>query len=103
MSDRDTDTGTPDTLTPEAFSPAGAAPTREQLAATAFEPLSQASEQRRRINITQIVLGVAGVLVVALLFFLFTARTHPLAINEYLCLCRFDGKTDLAELRRQGD
>ena len=76
MSDRDTDTGTPDTLTPDAFSPAS-----EQLAATAFEPLSQASEQRRRINITQIVLGVAGVLVAALLFFLFTARSLTLNID----------------------
>ena len=81
MSDRDTDTGTPDTLTPDAFSPAGAAQTSEQLAATAFEPLSQASEQRRRINVTQVVLGVAGVLVAALLFFLFTARS--LTLNIY--------------------
>ena len=81
MSDRDTDTGTPDTLTPDAFSPAGAAPGSEQLAATTFEPLSQASEQRRRINITQIVLGVAGVLVAALLFFLFTARSLTLNID----------------------
>ena len=76
MSDRDNDT-----LTPDAFSPAGAAPTSEQLAATAFEPLSQASEQRRRINITQIGLGVAGVLVAALLFFLFTARSLTLNID----------------------
>ena len=81
MSDRDTDTGTPDTLTPDAFSPAGAAPTSEQLAATTFEPLSQASEQRRRINITQVVLGIAGVLVAALLFFLFTARSLTLNID----------------------
>ena len=81
MSDRDTDTGTPDTLTPDAFSPAGAAQTSEQLAATAFEPLSQASEQRRRINVTQVVLGVAGVLVAALLFFLFTARSLTLNID----------------------
>ena len=81
MSDRDTDTGTPDTLTPDAFSPAGAAPTSEQLAAPTFEPLSQASEQRRRINITQVVLGVAGVLVAALLFFLFTARSLTLNID----------------------
>ena len=81
MSDRDTDTGTPDTLTPDAFSPAGAAPGSEQLAATTFEPLSQASEQKRRINITQIVLGVAGVLVAALLFFLFTARSLTLNID----------------------
>ena len=81
MSDRDTDTGTSDTLTPDAFSPAGAAPTSEQLAATAFEPLSQASEQRRRINITQIALGVAGVLVATLLFFLFTARSLTLNID----------------------
>ena len=81
MSDRDTDTGTPDTLTPDAFSPAGAAPTSEQLAATAFEPLSQASEQKRRINVTQVVVGVAGVLVAALLFFLFTARSLTLNID----------------------
>ena len=81
MSDRDTDTGTPDTLTPDAFSPAGAAPTSEELAATAFEPLSQASEQKRRINVTQVVVGVAGVLVAALLFFLFTARSLTLNID----------------------
>ena len=76
MSDRDNDP-----LTPDAFSPAGAAPASEQLAATAFEPLSQASEQRRRINVTQVLLGVAGVLVAALLFFLFTARSLTLNID----------------------
>jgi len=81
MSDRDTDTGTPDTLTPDAFSPAGAAPASEQLAATAFEPLSQTSVKRQRVNVAQVVLGVAGVLVAALLFFLFTARSLTLNID----------------------
>ena len=73
MNDRETDTGTPDTLTPDAFSPATPSKGGEQLAATAFEPLSQASEQKRLINITQIVLGGAVALIAALLFFLFTA------------------------------
>ena len=70
MNDRDTDSDTPDTLKPDAFSPATSSQGGEQLAATVFEPLSQASEKKRRINITQIVLGVAGVLIAALLFFL---------------------------------
>ena len=62
MTERDNDT-----LTPDAFSPAGAAPDSEQLAATAFEPLSQASQQKKRVNVTQIALGVAGLLTVVLL------------------------------------
>ena len=81
MTERDTDTDTPDTLKPDAFSPASAAPDSEQLAATAFEPLSQASQQKKRLNVTQIALGVAGVLIAALLFFLFTARSLTLNID----------------------
>ena len=61
MTERDTDTDTPDTLAPDAFSPAGAAPDSEQLAATAFEPLNQSSQQKKRLNVTQIALGVVGV------------------------------------------
>ena len=80
MTERDTDTGTPDTLTPDAFSPATPPQGGEQLAATAFEPLSQASE-KKRVNVTQIVLGIAGVLIAALLFFLFTARSLTLNID----------------------
>ncbi|GIR90339.1 MAG: hypothetical protein CM15mP89_3440 [Gammaproteobacteria bacterium] len=34
-------------LTPDTFAPAGASNAREELAATAFEPLSQASQKRR--------------------------------------------------------
>ena len=81
MTKRDSDSGTPDTLTPDAFSPATPSQGGEQLAATAFEPLSQASEKKRRFNITQIVLGIAGVLIAALLFFLFTARSLTLNID----------------------
>ena len=81
MNDRDTDTGTPDTLTPDAFSPATPPQGGEQLAATAFEPLSQSSQQKKRVNVTQIALGVAGVLIAALLFFLFTARSLTLNID----------------------
>ena len=81
MTERDSDSGTPDTLTPDAFSPATPSQGGEQLAATAFEPLSQASEKKRRFNITQIVLGIAGVLIAALLFFLFTARSPTLNID----------------------
>ena len=77
MSDRDTDTGTPDTLTPDAFSPATASQGGEQLAATAFEPLSQSSQQKKRLNVTQIALGVVGVLIAALLFFLHRPLAHP--------------------------
>ena len=76
MSDRDNDT-----LPPDGFSPASAAPASQQLAATAFEPLSQTSVKRQRINTTQIGLGVAGVMVAALLFFLFTARSLTLNID----------------------
>ena len=81
MTERDTDTGTPDTLKPDAFSPATSSQGGEQLAATAFEPLSQSSQQKKRINVTQIALGVAGVLIAALLFFLFTARSLTLNID----------------------
>ena len=76
MSNRDNDT-----LTPDAFSPASGAPDNEQLAATTFEPRSQASEQTQRVNAAQIVLGVAGVMIAALLFFLFTARSLTLNID----------------------
>jgi formylglycine-generating enzyme required for sulfatase activity len=51
------------------------------LAATAFEPLSESSQQKKRVNVTQIALGVAGVLITALLFFLFTARSLTLNID----------------------
>ena len=81
MTERDSDSGAPDTLTPNAFSSAGAAPDSEQLAATAFEPLSQSSQQKKRVNITQTALGVAAVLIAAVLFFLFTARSLTLNID----------------------
>ena len=55
-------------LTPDTFAPAGAPDTREELAATAFEPLSQASQkgagERRAIAIAS-----SGLVLTALLFF----------------------------------
>ena len=69
MTERDTDIGTPDTLKPDAFSPASAAPDSEQLAPTAFEPLSPSSQQKKRLNVTQIAVGVVGVLALTLLSF----------------------------------
>ena len=76
MNDRDNDT-----LTPDAFSPATPSQGGEQLAATTFEPLSQSSQQKKRVNVTPVALGVAGVLIAALLFFLFTARSLTLNID----------------------
>ena len=81
MTERDADSDTPDTLKPDAFSPATPSQGGDPLAATAFEPLSQSSEQKQRVNATQIALGVAGVLIAALLFFLFTARSLTLNID----------------------
>ena len=81
MTERDADSDTPDTLEPDAVSPATPSQGGDQLAATAFEPLSQSSEQKQRVNATQIALGVAGVLIAALLFFLFTARSLTLNID----------------------
>mgnify|MGYP001165643504 FL=1 len=81
MTERDSDSDTPDTLKPDAFSPATPSQGGDQLAATAFEPLSQSSEKKQRVNATQIALGVAGVLIAALLFFLFTARSLTLNID----------------------
>jgi len=76
MNDRDNDT-----LTPDAFSPATPSQGGEQLAATTFEPLSQSSQQKKRVNVTRVALGLAGVLIAALLFFLFTARSLTLNID----------------------
>ena len=76
MNDRDNDT-----LTPDAFSPATPSQGGEQLAATTFEPLSKSSQQKKRVNVTPVALGVAGVLIAALLFFLFTARSLTLNID----------------------
>ncbi len=81
MTERDADSDTPDTLKPDAFSPATPLQGGDQLAATTFEPLSQSSQQKKRLNATQIALGVAGVLIAALLFFLFTARSLTLNID----------------------
>ena len=81
MTERDADSGTPDTLKPDAFSPATPSQGGEQLAATTFEPLSDSPQQKQRINVTQILLGVAGVVIAALLFFLFTARSLTLNID----------------------
>ena len=81
MTERDADSGTPDTLRPDAFSPATPSQGGEQLAATTFEPLSDSPQQKQRINVTQILLGVAGVVIAALLFFLFTARSLTLNID----------------------
>jgi formylglycine-generating enzyme required for sulfatase activity len=73
MSDRD------DKLTADTFAPAGGQ-SNESLAATTFEPLSQATSEKRRVSPAQIAAGIAGILLVALLFFLFTARSLTLNI-----------------------
>ena len=66
-------------LTADTFAPAGGQ-SNESLAATTFEPLSQATSEKRRVSATQIAAGIAGIFVVALLFFLFTARSLTLNI-----------------------
>lgn len=68
-----------DKLTADTFAPAGGQ-SNESLAATTFEPLSQATSEKRRVSATQIAAGSAGLFVVALLFFLFTARSLTLNI-----------------------
>ncbi|MEK9593481.1 MAG: SUMF1/EgtB/PvdO family nonheme iron enzyme [Luminiphilus sp.] len=68
-----------DKLTADTFAPAGGQ-SNESLAATTFEPLSQATSEKRRVSATQIAAGIAGIFVVALLFFLFTARSLTLNI-----------------------
>ena len=68
-----------DKLTADTFAPAGGQ-SNESLAATTFEPLSQATSEKRRVSATQIAAGSAGIFVVALLFFLFTARSLTLNI-----------------------
>ena len=68
-----------DKLTADTFAPAGRQ-SNESLAATTFEPLSQATSEKRRVSATQIAAGIAGIFVVALLFFLFTARSLTLNI-----------------------
>ena len=73
MSDRD------DKLTAHTLAPAGGQ-SNESLAATTFEPLSQATSETRRVSTAQIAAGIAGTLLVALLFFLFTARSLTLNI-----------------------
>lgn len=73
MSDHD------DKLTADTFAPVGGQ-SNESLAATTFEPLSQATSEKRRVSATQIAAGIAGIFVVALLFFLFTARSLTLNI-----------------------
>ena len=68
-----------DKLRADTFAPAGGQ-SNESLAATTFEPLSQATSEKRRVSATQIAAGSAGIFVVALLFFLFTARSLTLNI-----------------------
>ena len=68
-----------DKLTADTFAPAGGQ-SNESLAAITFEPLSQATSEKRRVSATQIAAGSAGIFVVALLFFLFTARSLTLNI-----------------------
>ena len=68
-----------DKLTADTFAPAGGQ-ANESLAATTFEPLSQATSEKRRVSATQIAAGSAGLFVIALLFFLFTARSLTLNI-----------------------
>ena len=68
-------------LTPDTFAPAGAPDAREELAATAFEPLSQASQKKARVSAAQIAIGSSGLALTALLFFLLTARSLTLNID----------------------
>lgn len=68
-----------DKLTADTFAPAGGQ-SNESLAATTFEPLSQATSEKQRVSAAQIAAGIAGIFVVALLFFLFTARSLTLYI-----------------------
>ena len=68
-----------DKLTADTFAPAGGQ-ANASLAATTFEPLSQATSEKRRVSATQIAAGSAGLFVIALLFFLFTARSLTLNI-----------------------
>ena len=62
-------------LTPEHFSAPEPEGGGTPLTATTFEPLSEAVVTRAWVSPTQIALGAAAVVVAALLFFLFTARS----------------------------
>lgn len=75
MNDRD------NTLTPGAFAPANPEGAGEPLAPTAFEPLSQAPNPTQRVSAPHIAMAIAGLLIAALLFFLFTARSLTLNID----------------------
>ena len=69
-----------DKLTPQRFTPSEPKSSSSPLTATAFEPLSEAVNKRPTVSPAQIALVAAAVVVAALLFFLFTARSLTLNI-----------------------
>lgn len=70
-----------DKLTPGRFSPPEQDGTGNRLTATTFEPLSEAVVKRASMPPAQVALGITGVVIAALLFFLFTARSLTLNIE----------------------
>ena len=70
-----------DKLTAQRFSPPGPDGSESRLTATTYEPLSEAVVKRSSVSAAQIALGVAAIVVAALLFFLFTARSLSLNIE----------------------
>jgi len=69
-----------DKLTPQRFTPSEPKNSSSPLTATTFEPLSEAVNKRPTVSPAQVGLFVAAVVVAALLFFLFTARSLTLNI-----------------------
>ena len=69
-----------DKLTPQRFTRSEPKSSSSPLTATAFEPLSEAVNKRPTMSPAQIALVAAAVVVAALLFFLFTARSLTLNI-----------------------
>ena len=70
-----------DKLTAQRFSPPEPDGSESRLTATTFEPLSEAVVKRSSVSAAQIALGVAAIVIAALLFFLFTARSLSLNIE----------------------
>ena len=68
-------------LTPGRFSPPEQDGTGNRLTATTFEPLSEAVVKRASMPPAQVALGITGVVIAGLLFFLFTARSLTLDIE----------------------
>lgn len=74
MTDRD------DSLIAQPFDAAGSGSSGERIAATAFEPLSQAVTQRPGLPKGKLALVIAALLLASILFFLLTARSLTLNI-----------------------